>query len=139
VIEEHRDALERVKRDLRKLELSGPVLEKAMQTLRVASVEPELQPLLERGILAEDLTAAGFGLDPSLVRKPVQRERRAPRKADAKPDKETERRRREARTKVAEAEEALTRAENAWAEAARAVDTAREELFRAQRDALDAG
>src|ERR671911_1688789 len=64
---EHRTALDRVQRDLRRRKLSGPTLEKATQTLRVASVDPELQPLLERGILHEDLAAAGFGLDPSLV------------------------------------------------------------------------
>ena len=66
-IKEHRAALDRVQRDLRRRKLSGPTVEKAMQTLRVTSVDPELQPLLERGILHEDLTASGFGLDPGLV------------------------------------------------------------------------
>ena len=63
-IEEHRSALDRVQRDLRRRKLSGATLDKAVKTLRVASVDPELQPLLERGTLHEDLTAAGFGLDP---------------------------------------------------------------------------
>ena len=66
-IQEHRGALDRVQRDLRRRKLSGPTLEKALQTLRVTSIDPELQPLLERGILHEDLTASGFGLDPGLV------------------------------------------------------------------------
>ena len=66
-IQEHRTALDRVQRDLRRRKLSGPTLEKAIKTLRVASVDPELQPLLERGILHEDLAASGFGLDPGLV------------------------------------------------------------------------
>ena len=67
-IQEHRAALDRVQRDLRRRKLSGPTLEKAMQDAarRPRSI-PELQPLLERGILHEDLTAAGFGLDPGLV------------------------------------------------------------------------
>ena len=60
-IEEHRAALDRVQRDLRRRQLSGPTIEKALQTVRVTSVDPELQPLLERGILHEDLSTAGFG------------------------------------------------------------------------------
>src|ERR671911_175010 len=66
-VQEHRAAIDRVQRDLRRRKLSGPTLEKATQTLRVTSVDPELQPLLERGILQEDFAASGFGLDPSLV------------------------------------------------------------------------
>ena len=66
-VREHRASLDRLQRDLRRRKLSGPTLERAMQTLRVASVDRELLPLLERGILHEDLTAAGFGLDPGLV------------------------------------------------------------------------
>ena len=66
-IEEHRSALDRMQRDLRRRKLSGATLDKAAKTLRVASVDPDLQPLLERGTLHEDLTAAGFGLDPGIV------------------------------------------------------------------------
>ena len=87
-IKEHRAALDRVQRDLRRRKLSGPTIEKAMQTLRVTSVDPELQPLLERGILHQDLTASGFGLDPGLVparpEQPVPAAKVAPKPA-AKP------------------------------------------------------
>ena len=58
-IEEHRSALDRMQRDLRRRKLSGATLDKAVKTLRVASIDPELQPLLERGTLHEDLAAAG--------------------------------------------------------------------------------
>ena len=78
-IQEHRAALDRVQRDLRRRKLSGPTLEKAIKTLRVTSVDPELQPLLERGILHEDLAASGFGLDPGLVPR-VRRSRRSRRR-----------------------------------------------------------
>ena len=60
-IKEHRVALDRVQRDLRRRKLSAPTLDKATQTLRVASLDPELWPLLERGLLHEDLTSSGFG------------------------------------------------------------------------------
>ena len=63
-IKEHRIALERVQRDLRRRKLSAATLDKATQTLRVASLDPELWPLLERGLLHEDLTSSGFGIDP---------------------------------------------------------------------------
>ena len=82
-IQEHRTALDRVQRDLRRRKLSGATLEKAIKTLRVASVDPELQPLLERGILHEDLAASGFGLDPGLV--PARPKRPAGAAAPAKP------------------------------------------------------
>ena len=76
-IEEHRSALDRMQRDLRRRKLSGPTVDKAAKTLRVASVDPELQPLLERGTLHEDLTASGFGLDPGIV--PAGRKRESAR------------------------------------------------------------
>ena len=66
-IKEHRVALDRVQRDLRRRKLSGATVDKATQTLRVASLDPELWPLLERGLLHEDLAASGFGLDPGIV------------------------------------------------------------------------
>ena len=64
---EHRAALERVLREARRLELSGAVLERVASTLRAASIDPELQPLLERGVLAREVESAGFGLDPGLA------------------------------------------------------------------------
>ena len=64
---EHRAALDRVRREARRLGLSDAVLERVGATLRAASIDPELQPLLERGLLAREVEAAGFGLDPGLV------------------------------------------------------------------------
>ena len=66
-IKEHRVALDRVQRDLRRRKLSAATIDKATQTLRVASLDPELWPLLERGLLHEDLTSSGFGIDPGIV------------------------------------------------------------------------
>ena len=59
-IKEHRVALDRVQRDLRRRKLSATTIDRATQTLRVASLDPELWPLLERGLLYEDLTASGL-------------------------------------------------------------------------------
>ncbi|HZG36209.1 MAG TPA: hypothetical protein VEY87_10215 [Gaiellaceae bacterium] len=64
---EHRAALDRVRREVRRLGVSEAVLERAGATLRAASIDPDLQPLLERGALAREAVAAGFGLDPALA------------------------------------------------------------------------
>jgi hypothetical protein len=136
-IREHRDALDRVQRDLRRRKLSGPTLDKASRTLRVASLDPDLHPLLERGLLHEDLTASGFGLDPGIV--PA---RRPGKKAAAKPKddaKEKQRRRREAEARLREAEAALTDAERKAKAAAKEVERAGKDVEKARRalDALD--
>jgi len=124
-IQEHRAALDRVQRDLRRRKLSGPTLEKAMKTLRATSVDPELQPLLERGVLHEDLTAAGFGLDPSLVpARPKQTARAA--KPKPKPDPKLR-----AKLKAAEAE--LADAEQRAEQALRDLERAKEDVERARR------
>ena len=127
-IQEHRAALDRVQRDLRRRKLSGATLEKAIKTLRVTSVDPELQPLLERGILHEDLAASGFGLDPGLV--PARPKRPAPRgpakpKPPPKPKPDPKLR---ARLKTAEAElvDAEKRAAAALRDLERAKDGRRE-------------
>jgi hypothetical protein len=148
-IDEHRSALDRVHRDLRRRALSGPTLDRAAQTLRVASLDPELQPLLERGTLHEDLTAAGFGLDPGLV--PATRKREPA--ARAAPDRALrETRREQARARLEAARSALTEAKRAAraaeaerreaeqrAQAAqRKVELAAEEVERAQQDVADA-
>ena len=129
-IGEHRAALDRVQRDLRRRKLSGPTLEKATQTLRAASVDPELQPLLERGILHEDLAAAGFGLDPGLVpagarAKPAAKAKSAP-KAKPRPDPQLR-----ARLKAAQA--ALADAEKRAAKALQDLERARQDAADAQR------
>jgi hypothetical protein len=148
-IEEHRSALDRLQRDLRRRKLTGPTLDKAAKTLRVASVDPELQPLLERGTLHEDLTSAGFGLDPGIV--PAKRKREPT--ARAVPDRAVRTKRREqARERLQAARATLTEAKRAsrqaeaelkeaerGAEAAqRAVERATEEVERAQESAAEA-
>jgi hypothetical protein len=135
-IQEHRGALDRVQRDLRRRKLSGPTVEKALQTLRVTSVDPELQPLLERGILHEDLTASGFGLDPSLV--PAQPKQRTPAakpapapKPAAKPTPDPK-----LRAKLKSAEAQLAKAEQRAEQALRALQRAKQDVERA-RQAVD--
>ena len=129
-IQEHRGALDRVQRDLRRRKLSGPTLEKALQTLRATSVDPELQPLLERGILHEDLAASGFGLDPSLVpARPKQPPPAAKPKAEPKPDPKLR-----AKLKAAEAE--LADAEKRTEQALRDLERAKADVERA-RQAVD--
>jgi ABC-type transporter Mla subunit MlaD len=136
-IAEHRGALDRVQRDLRRRKLSGPTLEKATQTLRVASLDPDLWPLLERGLLHEDLTASGFGLDPGLVpaRATPSPKRPAKKPAPPKPDKATEKRRREARERLRDAKAALAEAEKRARVAARELERARADVERARERA----
>ena len=126
-IQEHRTALDRVQRDLRRRKLSGATLEKAIKTLRVASVDPELQPLLERGILHEDLAASGFGLDPGLVparpKEPAKPAAKPKPPAKPKPDPKLR-----ARLKTAEAE--LADAEKRAAAALRDLERAKQDVER---------
>jgi hypothetical protein len=137
-IAEHREALERVQRDLRKRKLSGQTLERATRTLRVASLDPELHRLLERGLLHEDLEASGFGLDPGIVpAKPPARKgaaQKAPPKDDAKV-----RRRREAEARLEAAEAALEEAERNARAAQRELDRAVSEVEKARRAVEAAG
>lgn len=137
-IEEHRAALDRVGRDLRRRKLSGPNLEKALRTLRVASIDPDTQPQLERGTLSEDLAAAGFGLDPALV--PAKPRAGARKKAAPKPDRAAEeKRRREARDRLRDAEEELVEAQNRARTALREVERAEAQVEKARRAVDDAG
>ena len=133
-IQEHRSALDRVQRDLRRRKLSGATLEKAIKTLRVASVDPELQPLLERGILHEDLAASGFGLDPGLVPARPKEPARAAAKPAAKPKPPPKPKpdpKLRARLKTAKAE--LADAEKRAAAALRDLETAKKDVERAQQ------
>jgi hypothetical protein len=136
-IKEHRGALDRVQRDLRRRKLNAPTVDKATQTLRVASLDPELWQLLERGLLHEDLTASGFGLDPGIVpARPKQKPEQAAKKpAPPKPDKAAERRRREARERLREAKAALAEAEKRARAVQRELERARADLERAQERA----
>ena len=137
---EHRGALDRLQREARRLELSDPVLERVIRTIRAASLDPEQQRLLERGVLATELQAAGFGLDPGLVA-PGQ-----PKRAAARPDAPAAKRKK-AQERLDAAEEALsaleeeareakrqsTRAEQAAEAARRKVEKAEAEVERARR------
>ena len=128
-IQEHRTALDRVQRDLRRRKLSAATLDKATQTLRVASIDPELWPLLERGLLHEDLAASGFGLDPGIV-PATPRRKPAPKQAVPKPDP---RRRRNAEKNLAAAEKALDAARKRAEKALRDVEQATADAERARR------
>lgn len=134
-IQEHRAALDRVQRDLRRRKLSGPTIEKAIQTLRVTSIDPELQPLLERGILHEDLTASGFGLDPSLVparpKQPAQPAKPKP-KAKPKPDPKLRAKLKAAEAELADAEKRAERALGDLERAKQEVDRARQAVEEAE-------
>jgi hypothetical protein len=134
-IQEHRTALDRVQRDLRRRKLSGPTLEKATQTLRVASLDQELAPLLERGMLHEDLTSSGFGLDPGIV--PARPLGPKP-KAAPKPDRRAEERRRQLRERLREAEDALAAAEREAKAAQRKLERAAADVAKAQQAVDDA-
>jgi hypothetical protein len=134
-IEEHRSALDRMQRDLRRRKLSGPTVDKAAKTLRVASVDPELQPLLERGTLYEDLTASGFGLDPGIVPVVRKRESGAPDRA-AQDERRAKARERlqAARAALTEAKRAAKQAEAERKEAERRAEAAQQEVARATKE-----
>jgi hypothetical protein len=134
-IEEHRSALDRMQRDLRRRSLSGPTVDKAAKTLRVASVDPELQPLLERGTLYEDLTASGFGLDPGIVPVARKRESTAPDRA-AQDERRAKARERlqNARAALTEAKRAAKQAEAEKRAAERRAEAAQQEVERATKE-----
>jgi len=131
----HRAALERVRREARRLKLSEAVLERAMMTIRAASVDPELQPMLERGMVAQEVESAGFGVDPRLVGPVRPRSDKPPRR------KQDDGKRRRARERLAAAREAVTglrgelrRAERRVEEAETARGLARKQLAEAEAE-----
>jgi len=140
-IKEHRVALERVQRDLRRRKLSGATVDRATQTLRVALLDPELWPLLERGLLHEDLTASGFGLDPGIVparpprqQKPTPTAKKPAPPPKPKPDKQAaEQRRREARALLREAKAVLAEVENRARAVAKELERATADVRKAQQ------
>jgi len=145
-VQEHRAALDRVQRDLRRRELTGATLEKAIQTLRVTSVDPELLPLLERGLLHEDLSAAGFGLDPGLV--PVRAKPAAAAKQPPQPKSRARSKSKSAakpkhdprlRARLQAAESALADAEKRAGQALHDLERAKENVERAQQAVDEAG
>ena len=114
-----------MQREVRRLRLSEPVLERAVSTFRAASIDPELQPLLERGLLAREVESAGFAIDPGLAVAP------AGKRASRPPKKDSGEQRRAVRAELKAATEALT-------EARRDAAAAERDLERAQRAADDA-
>lgn len=126
---EHRAALERVLREARRLGLSGAVLERVASTLRAASIDPELQPLLERGLLAREVEAAGFGLDPALAAAVPPRKVGGKRKND---DGKRKLAVQAARERLTEAKRAAGDAERERKRLARELEAAGKALERAQ-------
>lgn len=140
---EHREALERVRREARRLDISAAVLERVSATLRNASVDPALQPLLERGLLAREAESTGFGLDPGLVaaaspkrarkRDDGAAKQRAAVKAAQERLREAKREATAAERERRRAERELRAAEQAAERARAAVEDAEEALGRARR------
>jgi hypothetical protein len=143
-VAEHRAALERVQREARKLKLSAAVLERVVATMRAASVDPELQLLLERGLLAHEVEGSGFSLDPGLVAaapaRKTSKAKQAPKPAKPKDDEAAKARLRKAKERLAAAsreaaaaQKNLARAERDAARAAAAVAKAEEDVRDAER------
>ncbi len=131
---EFREALERVQRQARARGLTDALLVRVASTLRAAALDPELQPLLERGVLAEEPDPAGFAFDPSLVPAPTPAPAKKP-KADNAKLKRAQQRVKDAKKNADKAQKALARsraaleaAEHAVAEATEALETAEAEL-----------
>ena len=136
---EHRAALERVRREARRLKLSEAGLERTMTTIRAASVDPELQPMLERGVIGQEVESAGFGVDPSLVAAVGPRPTEQPQRKVADGE------RRRARERLAAARKVVTelrgevrRAEKRVEEAEKALALARKQLADAETDVEEA-
>ena len=148
-IGEHRAALDRLQREARRLRLSDAVLKRVVRTIRAGSLDPEAQRLLERGLLSEELEAAGFALDPGLVvpATPTPKRAAATSGAAKRGSDAAAAKRRQAEERVAAAEAALAAAqevahraetdlrsaEKAAAAARRRVEQAESGLERARR------
>jgi hypothetical protein len=134
-IKEHRAALERVQREARRLKLSASVLERVGATFRAASIDPELQPLLERGLLAHEVESSGFALDPGLaIASPPKRQAKARAKPKADEQKAARADLKAARDRLTKAKRAAAAAERELQAAQRQADEAAEELGKAEDD-----
>ena len=135
---EHRAALERVQREARKLKLSAAVLERVVATVRAASVDPDLQPLLERGLLAHEVEGSGFSLDPGLVVAPSvlksSKAKAARTPAKAKDDEAAKARLRKAKERLAAASKEAAAAQKELARAEREADRAAGAVAKAERE-----
>jgi len=127
---EHRAALDRVRREARRLDLSDAVLERVTSTLRAASVDPELQPLLERGLIAHEVESAGFGLDPGLAAAAPARKRKSGGKPAESPARAAKLE--AARERLAEAKEAAAEAEREHKRLAKELESAERGVERAR-------
>ncbi len=127
---EHRAALERVRREVRRLDVSDAVLERVTATLRAASVDPELQPLLERGLIAHELESSGFGLDPGLAVAAPRRKRKSEGKRAESPARAAKLE--AARERLAEAKRTAGAAEQERKRLARELASAEKDVERAQ-------
>ena len=122
---EFRESLERVQRQARARGLTDALLTRVASTLRTAALDPELQPLLERGLLAEEPDAAGFAIDPSLA---VAAPQPAPSgRTDVKPKRPKATDLKRAREKLSQAKMSLREAERELARARKAADEAEKE------------
>jgi hypothetical protein len=141
-VAEHRAALERVQREARKLKLSAAVLERVVATVRAASVDPELQPLLERGLLAHEVEGSGFSLDPGLAAaaaaRPRATEKAAPKAAKPKVDEAAKARLRKAKERLAAASKEASAAQKSLARAEREAQRADEAVAKAEREVAEA-
>ena len=122
-IGEFRESLERVQRQARARGLTDALLTRVASTLRTAALDPELQPLLERGLLAEEPEAAGFALDPSLAVAAPPRPASG-RTTDVKPKRPKAADLKRAREKLNQAKKSLREAERELARARKAADEA---------------
>jgi hypothetical protein len=137
-IGDHRAALDRVQREARRLGVSDPVLERVVRTVRAASLDPAQQRLLERGLLAEELEAAGFALDPGLVvpatPKRAAKGGGAKRNAGAAKRREAEERLAAAEAELAAVQEEARQAESDLRSAEKAAASARRKVEKAEAD-----
>lgn len=131
-IREHRAALDRVQREARRLKLSDAVLERVGATFRAASIDSELQPLLQRGLLAHEVEASGFALDPGLA---VARVRPKPQaRAKATPAKAARAELKAAKERLAVARRAASAADRALKQAQHHADAAASALREAEAE-----
>jgi hypothetical protein len=134
----HRTALERVQKEARKLKLSAAVLERVVATVRAASVDPELQPLLERGLFAGEVEGSGFSLDPGLVAAASTRPRAKEKAARPQVDEAVKARLRQAKERLAAASKEASAAQKELARAERDAQRADEALAKAEREVAEA-
>jgi hypothetical protein len=114
------------------------VLERVVATVRAASVDPELQPLLERGLFAGEVKGSGFSLDPGLVAaasaRPRANEKAAPKAARPQVDEAAKARLRRAKERLAAASKEASAAQKELARAERDAQRADEAVAKAERE-----